>query len=394
MKLKKLGSLILAGAVVVSLTACGDSYTSEATADYAAEEAHEYETPMAAGASNAYDGGYMAESWESAAAEEDIEEEEADYSDSKDIDIEEPVEPEPGGESEIDPEESDQKLIYICDVNMETLAYQETMTGIRSLISKYKGIIESENTSDNDYNWYNSDERTGTMSTYMTVRIPTKNYESFVKDLEGTGSKIRSQSQYVQNITRAYNDQSVLVEALQTQETRLMEMMEKAETIEDMIAIEERLTEVQTQLNQAKRALASMDTDIAYSTINLSINEVKVYTPNTHKETFGERVGRGIRESWSGFVSFLQDAVVAVIYFFPFLILLAAIGAVIAFFVRRGTKKRAAKRAAARQMNGFNGAQGQGQTGKTSGPADDGTPGMAGTDENKKHGLFAKKDKP
>ena len=74
-----------------------------------------------------------------------------------------------------------------------------------------------------------------------------------------------------------YNDQSILIESLEKQETRLLEMMDKAETIEDMITIESRLSEVQTQLNQARNTLAGYDTDIDYSTINVQIEEVPFF---------------------------------------------------------------------------------------------------------------------
>ena len=349
MMIKRIGALILAGAAALSLMACGSSYASNSAAT---EEAPAMAAGSAYDEKASYDGGYMAESWEEAAVEE--EEAEAAYDSSADSDIEEPVEPpEPAEETEIDPEASKQKLIYTCDVQMETLTFQETIDNIKAMITKYKGLVESESTSDGNYDWYYSNpSNSGTKTTYMTVRIPTKDYENFLKGLEGTGSKIRSQSQYVQNITRAYNDQTVLIEALKTQETRLLEMMEKAETIEDMIAIEERLTEVQTQLNQAKRALASMDTDVAYSTINLTINEVRDYTPNTYKESFFERVKRSITESWSGFGDFLQDAVIAIIYLIPFLILVAIIASVIILIVRRSNKKRAAQRGGAQQVPG------------------------------------------
>jgi len=337
--------------MIAGLAACGKAYSGS----YASSDSTMPASAPSASYSNEakdYDGGYWADSWEEAEATEEAAaggayEEAAEY--EEDI-IEEPAEPEPEPVegTEIDPDESEQKLIYTCDVQMETMAYQETMDNIKSLIKKYNGIIESESTSDGEYDWYYSNpSHSGTKSTYMTVRIPAKDYDHFLANLEGSDSKIRSQSQYVQNITRAYNDQTVLIEALKTQETRLIEMMDKAETIEDMITVEARLTEVQTQLNQAKRALATMDTNVSYSTINLSINEVREYTPNTHRETFGERLARGLRESWSGFGEFLQDALIAIIYLFPFLILIGAIAFVIILLVRRGNKKRAERMKAA-----------------------------------------------
>ena len=335
-KTKRAAAVLLGLIMALCMAACGSSgYAGSATME---------EPAMAESASADYDGGYAYNSYgdEKGLYEEDVEEEEAA---GGDYEIIEEPEPDPEG---VDPKASEQKLIYTCDVTIETLAYKETMESVRALIDKYGGIIQSESTSDSSYNWYYSNyDGSGTMTTYMTVRIPTKDYRNFIAGLEGEGSRIRNKSEYVQNITRAYNDQSVLIESLEKQETRLMEMMDQAETIEEMIAVEDRLTEVQTELNQAKRALASMDTDIAYSTVNLSIDEVREYTPDTNKETFGERFKRSFSRSWSAFVEFLQDAVIALVYLLPFILLLGAIVAVVLLMVRRSNRKRAELRAAA-----------------------------------------------
>lgn len=55
-------------------------------------------------------------------------------------------------------------------------------------------------------------------------------------------------------------------------------MLKSADKIEDMITVEARLTEVQTELNKQKTLLSSMDMDVDYSTINLNIEEVLEYS--------------------------------------------------------------------------------------------------------------------
>ena len=50
-----------------------------------------------------------------------------------------------------------QKLIYTCDVDLQTLEFQNTMDALDALIEKYDGFVESESVSDNDHGWYYSD---------------------------------------------------------------------------------------------------------------------------------------------------------------------------------------------------------------------------------------------
>ena len=252
-----------------------------------------------------------------------------------------------GEENGTEPAESKQKLIYTCSMEIQTLTFSETAQKIRAVIRQYGGIIESESTTDSNNDWYWDDgaKVRGTLSSHLIIRIPTDQYEDFLADIEGTGGKITNRSMDVQNITRVYNDQTVYIESLEKQEERLLQMMEQAGTIEEMITVEERLTEVQTQLNQARSRLAEMDTDVAYSTINLSLTEVVKYTDTTVKKTFFERTGKAFSESVSGFLEVMELLLDIFIYLLPYVTLFGVISAAVFF----GTRKTRAEHRKARE---------------------------------------------
>ena len=120
-------------------------------------------------------------------------------------------------------------------------------------------------------------------------------------------------------------------------------MMDKAETIEDMIAVEARLTEVQTQLNQARTQLSYMDSQVSYSTIYLYIDEVADYSSH-EEQSFGEEILEAIGDSWKSFCSALKDLLILFIYMLPFLLLLALIIYVLVRLIRWLLKKRKDKK--------------------------------------------------
>ena len=252
-----------------------------------------------------------------------------------------------GEENGTEPAESKQKLIYTCSMEIQTLTFSETAQKIREVIRRYGGIIESESTTDSNSDWYWDDgaKVRGTLSSHLIIRIPTDQYEDFLADIEGTGGKITNRSMDVQNITRVYNDQTVYIESLEKQEERLLQMMEQAGTIDEMITVEERLTEVQTELNQARSRLAEMDTDVAYSTINLSLTEVVKYTDTTVKKTFFERTGKAFSESVSGFLEVMELLLDIIIYLLPYVTLFGVIAAAVFF----GTRKTRAEHRKARE---------------------------------------------
>ena len=76
----------------------------------------------------------------------------------------------------------EEKLVYYCDLDIETLDYAGTMSTIKDTIKKYNGVIQSENESDDSYHWYYEDYRKtgGTLHNYLQVRIPSEKYDSFL----------------------------------------------------------------------------------------------------------------------------------------------------------------------------------------------------------------------
>lgn len=223
-------------------------------------------------------------------------------------------------------ETKEEKLVYTCDLTIETTGYKETMEEVEKQIKAHAGIIESQNESDNDSGWY-MDGHTktyGTMQCTIVVKIPSKNYQAFLKSLEGNG-KMTHKSMQVDNITRTYYDTRATIEALEIQEKRLMKMMEEAKTIDDMITVEKRLTEVQTQLNQYKTQLSYMDTQVAYSTVTMTIEEVLEYknSPEGKKtNTFLQRLHNTLEETVENFRDFMEGLLFFLIRISPYLVVI------------------------------------------------------------------------
>ena len=295
----------------ILLTACGSSYSSASSP--AASPAAGY-----AATETAYEEGYWEEYLEEPA--EDAKAENLDLASDKTVTADTPN------------ELSSDKLVYTCNIDIETMEYTQSVDDIREKIKTYKGVIESEQESDDDYQWYYDGhvKTNGTKRLYLTVRIPSESYESFVKDMESIG-KVRNKTQNVQNISRQYHSAETRIEALQIEQKRLLEMLEKAEEIEDMIFIEERLTNVEYELNDYKTSLEDMDLDVRYSTVNISLNEVMLYTREAPRTvTFLQRIKNAFSGSIRSFGRFWENVITAFIYILPFLL----VGLIIFFIIR------------------------------------------------------------
>lgn len=234
----------------------------------------------------------------------------------------------------------EEKLVYHCNLALETLDYAGTMKSIKEAIAQYGGVIQSENETDSSYEWYYADyqKTQGTMRNYIEIRVPSKNYDSFVSALDGVG-KITSKSSSIDNISQQYYDTTTQIDALKIQEKNLLEMMEQCDTIEDMLTVQERLTTVQYELNRLQTSKRYMDVDVAYSYVNISIEEVmefRVEEEPVKKNTFADRLVNTIKSTGSGFLMFLEIVLFLFIRLFPYLVIIG----IILFFALRKTIKR------------------------------------------------------
>ncbi|MBR2802808.1 MAG: DUF4349 domain-containing protein [Erysipelotrichaceae bacterium] len=219
-------------------------------------------------------------------------------------------------------ENSDEKLVYTGSVRLETREYETFSKELSSLIRDYEGIIQSmnENGSSGSRRYLN-----------LTVRIPAQRFDDFLEALRSSSASVSGISTYVDNITRQYSDNELRIEALNVQHERLLQLLTEAQDLSDVILLEERLSDVESELNILQSYKHSMDEDVTYSTITISVSEVVIYS----QSSFSQRIAEAFNGSLDNFLSGMEDLLIGFIYFLPFLVILIAVF----FLLRKPLKK-------------------------------------------------------
>ena len=232
---------------------------------------------------------------------------------------------------------ADQKIITTMRMDAETEAMESLLNSINAKTQELGGYMESQEI----YNGSKYDSYRYRYA-YLTVRIPASKLDSFVNHVSDNAN-ITSRNTSTENVTLSYIATESRIAALETEQTRLLELLAKAENMEDLLLIESRLTEVRTELEQVNSVLRSYDNRINYSTIHLNITEVKEYTDTTEPETFWDRISKGFVNSLEnvgdGIVDFVVFLVVALPYFLPFIILAVVIIVIIKAAKKKKNKK-------------------------------------------------------
>ena len=208
--------------------------------------------------------------------------------------------------------ESSRKIVYNASVRMETTDYDTTRAALQEAVTAANGYLESTD--------QGGSKDSGSRYTYYTARIPAENYRSFLT-AAGEAGNVTSLNESAQDITAEYVD----------------------ETTADLLEIESQLSDVQYQLESYTGQMRLMDNQVRYSTVDISLQEVRVLTPTA--TTFGEKFVEAVTSGWRGFVDGAEDFILVVVYLWPVVLIVLAILLV----ARPALKRRKARRAEKKQ---------------------------------------------
>lgn len=314
--MKKWKVLAVLTGLGMALTACGGSNKYEGIAYDTASATQEAPAAEPAGGAYLSDGFSEYGEYDEAIAEEASDE---------------------GGSEAPQVADTKRKLIKNVDLQVETEAFDELLLAVTGRTESLSGYIEESYTY-NGSQYYGK----GTRNASMTIRIPADRLEEFLSDISEV-SNVISRNDRVTDVTLQYVDMESHKKALVAEQDRLLELLGQAENIEDIISIESRLSEVRYQIESMESQLRTMDNQVSYSTIYLTIEEVKQYTP-VAEQSIGEKIVTGFQRSLidigNGFLNFGIGFVI----YLPYIVLWAVIIAVLLLLVRLIVRKRRSKK--------------------------------------------------
>lgn len=242
-----------------------------------------------------------------------------------------------GGKGSESPSIVDQdKTIGTYYFNMETKEFEKVSNSLNMLITKYNGYVENSNVYYGGF--YDGKKlRTG----QFTFRIPKEQVLQYNAELKLIANVV-SETSSKTNVSKTYTDTESRLNALKIKEERMLALYEKAERIEDIIAIESQLSSIFYEKEQLTLYLKDLDDRIDYSYVTVQLQEVeKLTTEETVETTFAERLAAAFKDSIYFFTSAVQNFVIWLVLALPY-ILIAAVALFIGFKVYRGKRKETA----------------------------------------------------
>ena len=233
------------------------------------------------------------------------------------------------------PASDGEKKIRTVNLSLELKSIEKVQKQIRAQVKTEGGYIESEEFNaktgygDSDY-------------LHLTLRIPKDKVDHFLEFLSGEG-KILSKSESLEDVRLQYHDAENHIKALEKEQERVLALMDKAENVDQLIALESRLTDIRYQLESYHTEINDYDNKVDYSTVNLDLLERGSESLGEGQYSFSERVWDGFVQNIHGILYFFMNAVFFILVYMPQIILGVGFVLVLILWHKMRKKKKAGK---------------------------------------------------
>ncbi|MDU3211100.1 DUF4349 domain-containing protein [Anaerococcus sp.] len=227
---------------------------------------------------------------------------------------------------------SDRKIENIFDYTFESINYDQDYDKLTKLVDDHKGYIESSNL--NIDTGRNGDENIRNFG--ASIKIPQEESNKFKNEIAKIG-KIIYQSSYTNDLTSYYKDINIRLSSKEKELDKLNDLMKNAKNIDETMAIQARILEVEDEIDQIKSMIKDVDSKVTYDTFDININEVYDYNDYANNNPdFSSRIKEAFKDSIHIFSKFWQDLLVAIVSIWP-LILVAII---IIYIIKKSKEKK------------------------------------------------------
>lgn len=201
------------------------------------------------------------------------------------------------------------EIIKKAWMSLEVKAFNKASQEINRVAAKYEGYVEK---------LQEQVQAEGTKTGTFVVRVPVNRFTEALTEYEKVG-KVASKELAGEDVSVEYRDAHARLRNLQRQETRLLTLVDKAESLSDVLALENELARIRQEIETIEARINYLSNVTEMATINLDVQEVKEKNSPGAEGVF-KRTWNAFIDSCSQLVNFLELAIVFVGKALPYLV--------------------------------------------------------------------------
>lgn len=219
-------------------------------------------------------------------------------------------------------------------VDLETSDFSQTSDSLREITTSAGGYIQNY-----EVRVYDTSQERQLKTGTIVMRIPKENYDDVLSRVRGV-ARLISVSMNEEDVSAEYYDTLARRTTLESEEERLIAMIDKTKEVGDLLALEQRMSEVRLQIELLDRRAKVIDSEVSMSTITVNLNETTtgeklIVVP----EDFWGKLGSRFLSGANAVANFFTGILVGVSYAFVPLLTICLAGLVV-FAIIFAVRKR------------------------------------------------------
>jgi hypothetical protein len=185
------------------------------------------------------------------------------------------------------PTEIARRIIRTAELSVETDAPEVAASKVSALADAKGGFVVSSDTS-------RSTDSDGAESVLTTVvlRVPVAAFDDTLVAVRALGTRVSNEKVTGQDVTEEYVDLEARIRAQRAVEEQYLSVLKEAKAIPDILAVQQKLGEVRTEIERAEGRRRFLENQTSLSTIT-----VHVARHIAAVEASGPGFGRSVREA-------------------------------------------------------------------------------------------------
>lgn len=232
----------------------------------------------------------------------------------------------------------DRLIIRNGDINIEVEDTRQARDDIEQLVLEMRQqgafvLSSTEHGSESEKNPYIS----------MVIRIPADSFDNLMDMIADMAVVVNNRNEFAEDVTEEYFDLGNRLESMEAARERLLQIMENADTTEDLLVAEQQLTQRETEIESIKGRIQYLSESARLSRITISLQPYHLSQPIDTQWKPLETVREAIDDLIDGFHGFIEFLLYFVIAILPWLVLFGLVIWLVVKFARRRRAKKEAK---------------------------------------------------
>lgn len=157
----------------------------------------------------------------------------------------------------------DRMIVRTGQMNLKVADVAGALDQIRTIAQSLGGYVVSSD-------WQAGEDDS---SASIAIRVPSGNYESATLSLRDLAIEVLYESTRAEDVTEEYTDLEARLRNLEATEDRYVQLLEKAETVEEMLEVEEKLSDTRGRIEQIEGRMLYLEQTSATSLIQIRLVE-------------------------------------------------------------------------------------------------------------------------